>query len=261
MQDLKITLVETEQFWEYKSANFNNYSRLLTGLETDLVLLPEMFQTGFTMNSEQNAEPFECSESIQWLMEKSAELGAAIYTSLIVKDGQNFHNRGVFVKPNGEVEYYDKRKLFTLAGEDKYYKEGNTEKIVNYKGWKFNLQICYDLRFPENVRNRINEDNAPAYDVILYVANWPERRIGHWSSLLPARAIENQCYVAAVNRIGKDENQLDYNGQSVIIDPNGNTLSAFSILHNQAHTFVIKQSYLTEIREKLPFLRDRTLEF
>lgn len=251
MQDLRITLVETEQYWEDKSANFNNYSRLLDGLSTDLVLLPEMFQTGFTMNAVELAEPFQHSESIEWLQQQATKLGAAIYTSLIIEDQGNYYNRGIFMFPDGTFQHYDKRKLFSLAGEDKHFNAGNKEVIVEYMGWKINLQICYDLRFPENIRNRMEADGKPAYDLLLYVANWPERRIAHWSALLPARAIENQCFVAAVNRIGIDENGLEYNGCSEIINPYGSPLSM-----NSSHTAVIKDATLLEIRKKLPFLKD-----
>ncbi len=254
MQDLRITLLETEQYWEDKSANFNNYSRLLGELSTDLVLLPEMFQTGFTMNAAEVAEPFQHSESIAWLRQQALKFKTAIYTSLIIEDHGHYYNRGIFMFPDGTFQHYNKRKLFSLAGEDKHFNAGNKEVIVEYMGWKINLQICYDLRFPENIRNRMEADGKPAYDLLLYVANWPERRVQHWSALLPARAIENQCFVAGVNRIGRDENGLEYNGQSVIIDPFGNSPETVS---EYTKTTVINYTTLNEIREKLPFLKDR----
>lgn len=254
MQDLSITLVQADQVWEDKSANFNNYERLLAGVSSDLILLPEMFQTGFSMRAKELAEDFNSSISIKWLCEKARELQAAIYTSLIISDKGNYYNRGVFVLPDGTVQTYDKRKRFALAGEDLHYCAGANETIVEYKGWKINLQICYDLRFPELIRNRI-ENGKPAYDLLLYVANWPERRKHHWETLLCARAIENQCVVAGVNRCGTDGSGLIYTGDSMIIDALGEIKGKCS--NEEAMTVVINLQELTEIREKLPFLHDR----
>jgi predicted amidohydrolase len=226
----------------------------LADISTDLIILPEMFQTGFSMRAKEMAEDFNSSISIQWLCEKARELQAAIYTSLIISDKGNYYNRGVFVLPDGTVQTYDKRKRFALAGEDLHYCAGENETIVEYKGWKINLQICYDLRFPELIRNRI-ENGKPAYDLLLYVANWPERRKHHWKTLLCARAIENQCYVAGVNRFGTDGSGLIYTGDSMIIDALGEIQGKCS--NEEAKTVVINLQKLTEIREKLPFLYDR----
>lgn len=256
MQDLRITLVQANQKWEDKEANFNNYSKLLEAIETDVILLPEMFQTGFTMKSRIFAEDWLESESMSWLIELARSKNAAIYTSLIIEEGGNFYNRGVFVEPNATIHHYDKRKTFTLAKEDQYYSQGQTATIVSYKGWNFQLQICYDLRFPEIVRNKIGSNHLPEYDVILYVANWPEKRAEHWKALIKARAIENQCYVAAVNRVGRDENDLSYSGNSALVDALGK-VESIKAGEETAETFVIKMKYLTEIREKLPFLKDR----
>jgi predicted amidohydrolase len=254
MQDLRITLVQANQAWEDKTANFNNYTRLLLGVESDLIILPEMFQTGFSMNAGELAEDFENSESINWLRRKSKELNAAIYTSVIIRENMSNYNRGVFVFPDGNLKTYDKRKRFALAGEDKYYSAGSTETIVEFKSWKINLQICYDLRFPELIRNRM-ENGQPAYDLLLYVANWPERRRKHWITLLNARAIENQCYVAGVNRCGEDGKGIIYSGDSAVYDPFGEQV--ISCDHEEATSAVINFSVLAEIREKLPFLNDR----
>lgn len=255
MQDLRITLVQADQTWEDKSANFDNYSRLLEGVQTDLILLPELFHTGFSMNVAVLAEDFNDSTGIKWLKTQARKHNAAIYTSLIIREADQYMNRGIFVFPDEGLVSYDKRKSFSLAGEDKLFTAGTTTSIVEYKGWKINLQICYDLRFPEVSRNQLGTDASPIYDLLLYVANWPDRRISHWDALLPARAIENQCYVAAVNRVGTDANELTYNGFSMIVDPLGS--KEISPQGTQcANTFVIKYNFLQEIRTKLPFLKD-----
>jgi predicted amidohydrolase len=255
MQDLRITLVQANQIWEDKAANLAHYETLLESVaQTDLVLLPEMFQTGFSMHAAALAEQAESSESISWLKAQAKAKHAAFYTSLIIEENGNYFNRGVFAEPSGKVTYYDKRKLFGMAEESTHFTAGNREVIVDYLGWKINLQICYDLRFPENIRNG-ELDGEPAYDLLLYVANWPERRIHHWSSLLTARAIENQCYVAGLNRVGTDHSNLFYNGQSKIMNLLGEELSNLSDSENVITTSI---SYLEQqqLREKLPFLKD-----
>ena len=256
MQDLRVTLVQADQIWEDKSANFANYEKLLEDVETDLIVLPEMFHTGFTMNTAAHAEPAQDSAGINWLKKQAAEKDAAIYTSLIIQDGDCVYNRGVFVEPGGTVSNYDKRKTFGLAGEDKFFHSGASETIVEYAGWKIQLQICYDLRFPEIVKNRIDPNQTVAYDVLVYVANWPEKRSGHWNALLSARAIENQCYVIGVNRVGSDAKNLVYSGDSQVVDALGNVTS---LVKNQqiTKTVVLKMDKLTKTREILPFLKDR----
>ncbi len=256
MQDLRITLVQADQIWEDKSANFHNYTRLLNGVETDLILLPEMFQTGFTMNTAEMGESYKESPSIGWLQELAKAKQSAIYTSLIIEDDSKYYNRGVFVEPTGEVTIYDKRKTFTLARENEYFANGDQEVIVTFKNWSFQLQICYDLRFPEIVRNSIDSNHQPKYDVILYVANWPEKRSEHWRCLLRARAIENQAYVIGVNRVGSDQKGHTYSGDSKLV----NALGEEQILTASAEmttTFVINKQELNEIREMIPFLKDR----
>lgn len=254
MQNLNVVLVQANQVWENKEANLENYNRLLANVQCDLILLPEMFTTGFTMSTHL-ADQMDNSSAIQWLKDKAKHLNSAIYTSLIIKEGYAFFNRGVFVFPNGEITHYDKRKTFGLAGENNHYQQGKDEVIVNYKGWNFQLQICYDLRFPEIVRNAMNNEKAN-YDAILYVANWPEKRSHHWKSLLVARAIENQSYVLGVNRVGTDENGLVYSGDSAVINPLG------EIQQSNAHDEVLidailDANLLNETRVKLPFLKDR----
>ena len=256
MQDLNVTLVQADQRWEDKQANLINYSHLLENVETDLIVLPEMFHTGFTMNVATMSEDMENSIGIAWLKKLSKEKHAAIYTSLIIREGDKARNRGVFVEPSGKLTYYDKRKSFGLANEDRFFSSGNSETIVKYKGWGIQLQICYDLRFPEIVRNRIGSNQKPAYDVIIYVANWPEKRSLHWNALLAARAIENQCYVIGVNRVGKDANDLMYSGDSQLVDEQG-TAHTLEKHKEEVVTFVIKSNDLQKTREILPFLKDR----
>lgn len=254
MQDLHITLVQADQIWENKEANLKLYEELLKEVQkTDLILLPEMFHTAFTMNSAALAEKMDDSIGISWLKKQAEEKNAAFYTSLIVEENGNYYNRGVFIEPTGKIHTYDKRNLFALAQEDQYFSPGTEETIVNYLGWKINLQICYDLRFPENCRNYM-KDGTPHYDLLLYVANWPEKRITHWEALLTARAIENQCYVAGVNRVGTDEKTLNYNGKSKIINILGELISNHD-MNNIVISKMISYIELANQRKQLPFLR------
>ncbi len=258
MHDLNITLVQARQCWEDKTGNLRHYEDLLSRAgATDLVLLPEMFHTGFSMDAARLADPADDSEGIRWLRDQAQRTGAAFYTSVMVRDDRHFHNRGVFVTPDGNLAIYDKRKVFGLAGEDKVFTAGRSETIVSYKCWNIQLQICYDLRFPEIVRNHITPNQTAAYDLILYVANWPARRSVHWRSLLPARAIENQCWVAAVNRVGEDGAGLAYSGNSMVVD----ALGAVTECPPDEETVVTHRlSYadLQQTRKALPFLRDRS---
>ncbi len=257
MQDLKVSLVQIDQVWENKKANYSLYESCFQQIEnSDLVILPEMFHTGFSMNVSELAEDWEDSDGLTFLKIWANKLGSAIYTSLIIKEESNYFNRGVFVYPNGDVVKYDKRKSFGLGGEDKFYTAGNEEVIVEWKDWKINLQICYDLRFPELVRNRIENESA-AYDVILYVANWPQKRISHWLALLKARAIENQCYVVGVNRVGNDGNNLEYSGDSIVFDALGETKKSVKDSGNQVISAILNCEDLNAIRSNLPFLKDR----
>jgi predicted amidohydrolase len=254
MQDLKVTLVQANQIWEDKLANFKNYSRLLKSIEhrTDLIILPEMFDTGFSMNI-QLAESWENNSSLDYLIELAAEYNTAIYTSMMAKVEDTIFNRGVFVFPTGDVQTYDKRKSFGLGGEDKYYTSGNKETIVEFRGWKINLQICYDLRFPEIARN-YEVNRIPKYDLLLYVANWPAKRAEHWKSLLKARAIENQSYVIGVNRVGVDKNELIYSGDSICIDSLGELM--VQLENETVFTTTLSKLTLNNTRTSLPFLKD-----
>ena len=256
MQDLNVTLIQLNQIWEDKKANYNKYETIFSQLKnTDLVILPEMFHTGFSMSVGLLAEDWENSEGVDFLKNWSSKLNCAIYTSLIIQEEQKFFNRGVFVSPDGKANYYDKRKSFGLGGEDKFYTAGAKEVIVDWRGWKINLQICYDLRFPELIRNRLI-DAVPAYDVLVYVANWPEKRIAHWKTLLNARAIENQCYVLGVNRVGIDGKDLVYNGGSKAINSLGKTIGSLSQNQEGFIQVNLDKTVLESTRFQLPFLKD-----
>lgn len=255
MRDLNITLVQADQIWENVQANLDHYQSLLTEVNsTDLIVLPEMFQTAFSMNTSL-AETMD-GVSISWLKKVAFEKDCAIYTSLMISENDIFYNRGVFVLPSGEVKAYDKRKTFGLAKENDHFTAGNEQQIVSWRGWNIQLQICYDLRFPEIVRNEINENGQPIYDLILYVANWPEKRSAHWNALIKARAIENQSYVVGVNRVGTDANGFTYSGDTQIVDALGKIV-ALPVKQELLQTLVIKKDVLNNIREMLPFLSDR----
>lgn len=256
MQNLKIAALQFNQIWENKIVNREIILKLLSVLDkVDLILLPEMFDTGFSMNISMAEEWGSTNTSLSFLQEIATKYNSAIYTSFMIKEGNQFKNRGVFIKPNGTFEIYDKRKVFGLGGEDKCYSPGSSETIVDYLGWKFNCQICYDLRFPEMCRNRLLENGRSAYDVLLYVANWPEKRIEHWKSLLKARAIENQCYVIGVNRVGIDGNNLSYSGDSSLFDALGNQILTYQS-GEQLFCYELNIDKLLEIRLNLPFLKD-----
>ncbi|MFM6946521.1 MAG: nitrilase-related carbon-nitrogen hydrolase [Flavobacteriales bacterium] len=253
MQDLKVGIVQFDQKWEDKKANFDQINSWIESIESiDLLLLPEMFHTGFTMNISlsENMD----GEALGFLKNLASKNSCAVYTSFICKENEQTLNRGVFVYPNGELFIYDKRKSFGLGGEDQYFTAGKEETILSFKDWNFNLQICYDLRFPELIRNRM-VGTRPAYDVLLYVANWPSKRISHWDALLKARAIENQSYVLGCNRVGQDGNNLHYNGHSQAIDLLGNALLE---PQEQEGIYVVNLNAdsLYEGRNSLPFLRD-----
>jgi len=247
---MKVALIQTSLIWENPAANRSHFSNLIHTLdsETDLIVLPEMFTSGFTMNPEHI--PYEeAGYTLDWMRENATRTGAALAGSFIFQEGVAYFNRLVFMFPDGRYEYYDKRHTFTLAGEDKVYQRGNQRKTVRYKGLTFSLQICYDLRFPVWSRNTND------YDVLIFVANWPHTRIAAWDTLLKARAIENMSYVLGVNRIGEDMNGLKYEGHSAIYDALGERL-AFSQREEILYATLDKNN-MEEIRTTLRFLQDR----
>ena len=247
---MKIALFQTKLAWENPAVNrkFIEEYFLNEDESFDLFVLPEMFTSGFTMNPSAVAETMD-GETMTWLKELAKKKTCAITGSLVVKENGNFYNRMVFVFPSGEVQFYNKRHLFTLAGEEKVYTKGNNKVIINYNNWNICLQVCYDLRFPVFVRNVEN------YDLLLYVANWPKPRINAWDTLLKARAIENMCYTIGVNRVGEDANQLEYPGHSKAFDFLGNTLLDCEL---ELGVFIIEldKTSQNDARAKFNFLND-----
>lgn len=255
MPTLTISTIQTNLLWEEKSANMRMLEQKISGLQekTELVVLPEMFSTGFSMNPAGLAETME-GETPQWMKRVSRENGVILAGSFIAEENGHYYNRLVWMLPNGQYGHYDKRHLFAYAGEDKQYHPGNKRLIASVKGWKINLQVCYDLRFPVWARQQSGTE-GPEYDLLIYVANWPERRSHAWKTLLCARAIENQCYVIGVNRVGSDANNIYHSGNSLVIDPLGQVLYHMAD-EEDIFTITLQKEKLEEIREKFPFWKD-----
>jgi len=249
---MRLTLVQTDLVWESPGENRARAEALLAPLagQTDLVLLPEMFTTGFSMNAAALAEGMN-GPTVRWLLRQASELHAAVVGSFICVEEGRFYNRLVVAFPEGSLQHYDKRHLFGLGKEDQTYTGGQHRLLVEWRGWRICPLICYDLRFPVWSRQPLNEP----YDLLLYIANWPARRAHHWRALLPARAIENQCYVAAVNIVGADGNGIEYQGDSGVWDFSGQSLC---LLTHQRGVFTAELSLgsLHAFRQQLPFLRD-----
>ncbi len=222
---LKVTVIQSNLHWENISANLKMFDEKISSIkkeETDMIVLPEMFTTGFTMNATNCFETMN-GKAIEWMKEKSIQTNAAICGSLIIKENEQFFNRLIWMQPGGNLFSYDKHHLFRLSNEHKTYTSGNQRQVIDCKGWRINLSVCYDLRFPVWTRQQFfsDENYRGEYDVLLYVANWPERRNTAWKALLQARAIENQCYVIGANRVGDDGNNIYHSGDSSIISPSG----------------------------------------
>ena len=248
---LQVALIQTNLVWENPLQNRLNLNDKLEHLNfgVDLVVLPELFTSGFTMSPELVAESME-GETIQWLKHWASKKQCAITGSLVIKEHEVLRNRMVFIKPNGDLSYYDKRHSFTLAGEHKVYTSGKEKVIVDYKGFKICLQICYDLRFPVFSRNQND------YDVLIYVANWPKVRVEAWSALLKARAIENMSYCIGVNRVGLDANNHEYSGHSAAFDGLGQSISTILPYKEQVEVVTLDKEALETLRTKLNFLSD-----
>ncbi len=251
MQDINITLVQTALHWEDKPRNLDMFSRLLSRIEgpTDLVVLPEMFNTGFSMNAAVLAETSD-GPAVRWLAEKASDLGCVITGSLIFAEGGRFYNRLIWMRPDGTFVHYNKRHLFRMAGEHESFAAGSRRLVTDLKGWRFCPLICYDLRFPVWSRNRGD------YDALMFIANWPEPRSRAWKSLLPARAIENQACVIAVNRIGTDGNDKAYSGDSGAYDPRGTLLSRTRSHEESIETVTLSGRELMDFREKFQVALD-----
>jgi omega-amidase len=248
---MKITLIQTPLFWENPNKNRVYLTEKINAIssDVDLIVLPEMFTSGFTMKPKNVAETMQ-GETISWLKETAKEKNCAITGSLVIEENNNYYNRLVFVFPSGEIQTYDKRHLFTLAGEDKVYTSGKDKLIVDYKGFKICPLICYDLRFPVFSRN------VEEYDILIYVASWPKPRTNAWDILLKARAVENMSYVIGVNRVGVDDNNLEYVGHSQAVDFLGNYIQEPK---ETEEVFMVDfdKEKLLETRSKLAFLNDR----
>ncbi len=287
MSLLSITTIQTNLHWEDKAANLQMLEKKISSIKekTEIVVLPEMFSTGFSMRPEALAETMD-GETVQWMKRVAAENKIIITGSVIIEDitsnapagqtmtARSYYNRLIWMLPDGQYGLYDKRHLFGYAGEDNFYSAGTKRLIASVKGWKINLQVCYDLRFP--VWARQASSPAPSslvpsslspfstggegagdeeYDVLIYVANWPEKRSLAWKTLLQARAIENQCYTVGVNRVGVDGNDIYYSGDSMIIDPMGEVIYTKKD-EEDVFTIALDKKHLQTIREKLPFLKD-----
>jgi omega-amidase len=284
MSHLTFTLIQTQLHWEDVTANLQMLEQKINSIQhlTQIIVLPEMFSTGFSMKPETLAEDMS-GPTIAWMKRIAAEKKIILTGSVMMREavmapspseragGEVFFNRLIWMLPNGQYGVYDKRHLFAYAGEHYHYTAGTKRLIASVNGWKINLQICYDLRFPVWARQtpqRIStsldaesmpfdsaQELAPEYDVLIYVANWPERRIHAWKTLLNARAIENQCYVIGVNRTGKDGNDIYHSGNSTVIDAMGDVL--YEKEHEEdIHTITLSKEKLQEVRTKLPFLKD-----
>ena len=285
MSTLTVTGIQTTLHWEDKNANLQMLEEKINNIKekTEIVVLPEMFSTGFSMQPEKLAETIK-GETLQWMKRIAAEKKIILTGSIICQattglvapsgltDVTNYYNRLIWMLPNGKYGYYDKRHLFAFTGEDKYYTAGTKRMIASVKGWKINLLVCYDLRFPVWAR-QASPSNSPEsssgqalskgegkivaleYDVLIYVANWPEKRNHAWKTLLQARAIENQCYVIGVNRVGDDGNGIHYTGNSMVIDPMGEVLYQKND-EEDIFTVTLDKDHLNTIREKFPFWRD-----
>jgi len=270
MSHLTFTLIQTHLHWEEKTANLQMLEEKINSIQhsTQIIVLPEMFNTGFSMNPETLAEDMN-GPTVEWMKKMAAEKKVIVTGSVMIKENESvqvgetvptlYYNRLIWMLPNGQSGIYDKRHCFAFAGEDEHFTAGTKRLIASVNGWKINLQICYDLRFPVWARQTpppLGEvGRGPEYDVLIYVANWPERRIHAWKTLLTARAIENQCYVIGVNRTGDDGNNIHYSGNSMVVDAMGEVL--YEKEHAEdIHTITLSKEKLQDIRNKLPFLKD-----
>lgn len=250
--ELTVIGIQADLFWENSDKNLDFFEQTILELpnSADLIVLPEMFTSGFTMHPQHVAEKIN-GKSVRWMQKIAQQKKAAITGSLVIEEGKKFYNRLVFVHPSGKIETYNKRHSFTLAGEDKAYQSGDKKLIINYKGWKICPLICYDLRFPVWARNTEN------YDLLIYMANWPVARIKAWETLLKARAIENMSYVIGVNRTGKDANNYQYSGNSLIVDFLGDEMASLTKNKIGLIATSINKEKQDRMREKLGFLTDQ----
>ena len=273
MSTLTITTIQADLQWEDKTANLGRLEEKILGIpgSTELVILPEMFSTGFSMRPEVLAERMD-GPTVDWMRRVAARKKIILTGSLIIEEEGKYFNRLLWMLPNGQYGQYDKRHRFAYAGENEHYTAGDKRLVASVKGWKVLLLVCYDLRFPVWSRQTPPSGGAPGetsgigatpavsaaapeYDLLVYVANWPERRSHAWKTLLQARAIENQCYVAGVNRVGNDGNQIAHSGDTMIIDPLGEVLY-HGVAKEEVSTLTLHKERLEEIRQRFPFWKD-----
>ena len=250
--ELKIAMIQADLVWEHPVKNRYAFLKKIESLteNIDIIILPEMFTTGFTMNAESVAETME-GDTLKWMQYLAVKMKTAIVGSIIIKEKDSFYNRLFFVHPSRKIEHYDKRHTFTLAGEHKVFASGNKKLIVDYCGWKICPLICYDLRFPVWARN------TQDYELLIYVANWPNPRITAWDTLLKARAIENMSYCIGVNRVGLDADKNEYPGHTVAYDGLGEQIVSCNENEEQIKIITLYKNHLTTIKNKLKFLNDR----
>lgn len=265
---LTCSIIQTDIYWEDKKANLQQLEEKINAIQekTEIIILPEMFSTGFSMKPELLAEKMD-GETVEWMKRMTREKRVIITGSIIIEEPSaegstpHYYNRLIWMLPNGQYGFYDKRHLFGYAEEDQHYTSGNKRLIASVKGWKINLQVCYDLRFPVWARQQgfavadPEDDIHPEYDVLIYVANWPDRRSHAWKTLLTARAIENQCYVIGVNRTGTDGNDIFYSGDSMVIDPLGEVIYS-KANEEDVFTVTLDREKLEDVRKRFPFWRD-----
>lgn len=251
MEPLKITTLQAYLFWENIDKNLSNLALKLSSLreKTDVIILPEMFNTGFTLNVEKCAEKMD-GKTVHWMFETAQKYDCVVTGSIIVEEDGKYYNRLIWMTQDGTYVKYDKRHLFGLAKEDSIFTAGDKRVIVSLNNWKICPMICYDLRFPVWSRNLDG-----AYDLLFYIASWPDRRSSHWRTLIPARAIENQAFVIGVNRVGHDGNEIYYSGGSMCISPIGDVIY-YKPEYEDLYTFTIYPKDLIDTRENLPFLKD-----
>ncbi len=254
---LTFSLIQTKLFWENKQQNLAMLENKILSIEdkTQVVVLPEMFSTGFSMQPHLFAETMD-GNTIQWMKKIATQKKIILTGSLMMEDEGKYYNRLIWMLPNGQFGFYNKRHCFAYAQEDKYYTAGTEKKIAQVNGWKINLQVCYDLRFPVWAsQNDFDKSGNNLFDILLYVANWPKRRSYAWKSLLVARAIENQCYVIAVNRVGFDGNNIEHSGDSMVVNPLGDILYTKENVED-IFTITLDKDALLDIRNKFPFWKD-----
>ncbi len=256
MSSVTFTLIQTSLHWEDREANLQMLEQKINDLQqpTQVVVLPEMFSTGFSMKPEVLAETME-GTTVQWMKKVAAAKKVILTGSTIIEEGGNYYNRLIWMLPNGQYGFYDKRHRFAFAGEDQHYTAGSQRFVASVNGFKVALQVCYDLRFPVWARQQLGPEQEPEYDILINVANWPQRRSHAWKTLLQARAIENQSYVIGVNRVGNDGNDIYHSGDSMVVDPLG------EVLYHKADaedvfTITLQKDHLQQVREKFPFWRD-----